>query len=197
MIMRLWCAAAVLVVAGCESVEVAEVTTPDSNGHTDIETVASLPELEAFNSFDFDFTLTSVEGEQISLADYKGKVLIVDMWGTWCPPCRDEIPHFIQLLEKHNEAGLAIVGINYERGDPANWADVIKTFVEKFGVTYPCLIGDTETKNMAGLTAYPTTLFIDHTGKIRLKIVGYSEYDHLESIVEALLAEQNTSDEGA
>jgi thiol-disulfide isomerase/thioredoxin len=145
-------------------------------------------------SFEFDFDLVSTNGNSIKLADYKGKVLIVDFWGTWCPPCLKEIPHFVELLKNHQEAGLEIVGINYERGDATKFKDNINDFAKEFGVTYPCLLGDEVTrKRVKGLNSFPTTLFIDPSGKVRLMVKGYHPYDHLEAIVLALLAEAGDS----
>ncbi len=67
--------------------------------------------------FDFDFELVDTDGQPIALANFAGKVLIVDLWGTWCPPCQKEIPHLIALQQKFEEAGLVIVGLN-ERARP-------------------------------------------------------------------------------
>jgi thiol-disulfide isomerase/thioredoxin len=138
--------------------------------------------------FAFDFKLDSIDGKRVQLADFKGKVLIVDFWGTWCPPCRKEIPHFVALLEKHQAAGLRIVGINYEGGDAEDAVKKIKEFNSSNGVKYPCLIGDDGTRDQVPeFRGYPTTLFVDGSGVVRHKIVGYHDYDHLETIVEQLL----------
>jgi len=145
-------------------------------------------------SFAFDFDLVSTNGQSIKLADYKGKVLIVDFWGTWCPPCRQEIPHLVELLKNHRGAGLEIVGINYERGDASQFNAMINDFAKVFGISYPCLIGDDATlgrlKNFRG---FPTTLFIDPSGKVRLRVAGYRPYDQLEAVVQVLLSEAEDS----
>jgi len=141
--------------------------------------------------YTFDFELVSTDGELVRLADFQGKVLMVDFWGTWCGPCIKEIPHFLELLRNYQDDGLEIVGINYERGDPASFKDTIKAFAKEYGVTYPCLLGDDLTKRgVRDFEAYPTTLFIDRAGIVRLQVVGYHPYDHLETIVESLLAEE-------
>lgn len=147
-------------------------------------------ELASNKPFDFDFKLDSVEGKKVQLADYKGKLLIVDFWGTWCPPCRKEIPHFVSLLEKYEKSGLRIVGINYE-GDPAGAVEKIKAFASSNGIKYPCLIGDEATqKQVPEFRGYPTTLFVDGSGVVRLKIVGYHSQEHLETIVQLLLEKE-------
>lgn len=154
-------------------------------------------QIAAQEPFAFDFDLVSTAGKKVTLADYKGKVLIVDFWGTWCPPCRKEIPHFVELLDKHRDAGLEIVGINYENGDPAGFNELINKFATENGVTYPCLLGDEVTQNrVPNLEGFPTTLFIDRSGKVRLRVVGYHPYDHLETIVQALLSETEGSTGG-
>ncbi|HLN33448.1 MAG TPA: TlpA disulfide reductase family protein [Gemmataceae bacterium] len=141
--------------------------------------------------FPFDFTLTSVDGKTVSKKDFAGKVLIVDIWGTWCPPCRLEIPHFVELLKKDGPAGLAIVGINYERVTGEEAAKIIRKFVKENHMNYPCLIGDEKTqKHVPNFEGFPTTLFIDRTGTVRLKAVGYHSYEDLSAIVGALLEER-------
>ncbi|MFO0821303.1 MAG: TlpA disulfide reductase family protein [Pirellulales bacterium] len=146
--------------------------------------------LAKFESFPFDFKLTDVEGKERKLADYKGKVLIVDIWGTWCPPCRMEIPHFIDLLAKYKEQGLEIVGINYEDGSPEEIRETVKKFIEENKMTYTCVVGDDATRDQVpNFEGFPTTLFIDRTGKVRFKEVGYRPLVALDSVVSALLAE--------
>ena len=100
----------------------------------------------------------------LSLSGFKGKVLIVNLWGTWCPPCRREIPHFIALRNQHRDAGLEIVGINYERVPQAQWVEKIEAFIAEQDINYPCVIGDDATRKMIPeFRGYPTTLFIDRS----------------------------------
>ncbi|MEX0711638.1 MAG: redoxin domain-containing protein, partial [Pirellulales bacterium] len=158
------------------------------------EAVAEAKQLLAeAESFPFDFTLNNLEDQPVSLADFKEKVVIVDFWGTWCPPCIKEIPHFLELREKYQADGLEIVGINYERvqpGETEKAKNLIKDFVAANNVTYQCLIGDEATQaKVPDLRGYPTTLFIDRAGKVRAKIVGYHDLINLEAIVNELLAE--------
>ncbi len=147
--------------------------------------------LATSESFPFDLTSTSISGESVDLAAFKGKVTIVDIWGTWCPPCRAEIPSFIKLQETFGPQGFQMIGLNYERkkSDEENLAAVVD-FVKEFGINYPCVIGSQETlAQVPDFSGYPTTLFIDKTGKVRLKVVGQQEYSYLEAIVSELLAE--------
>jgi thiol-disulfide isomerase/thioredoxin len=128
--------------------------------------------LAAQQPFDFDFALLTADGKPVSKKDFAGKVLIVDVWGTWCRPCRAELPHLEELLKKHRQAGLAVVGINYEQAP--NPASLILDFIKENHVTYPCLIGDEKTfAQIPDFRALPTTLFIDRSGTVRLKVQGF------------------------
>jgi thiol-disulfide isomerase/thioredoxin len=143
-------------------------------------------------SFDFDFTLPNLEGEKVSLGDYSGKVRIVDLWGTWCPPCAMEIPHFVALQRKYSDRGLQVLGVNYERDELSSdeAKAKIKEFSERVGINYPCVLGDDATRSrVPDFNAYPTTLFIDRAGKIRAKTVGYKPMAMIETIVTTLLEE--------
>jgi thiol-disulfide isomerase/thioredoxin len=147
-------------------------------------------ELAKGESFPFEFALIDVEGNPVQLADYKGKVVIVDIWGTWCPPCRAEIPSFIKLQETYGPKGFQMVGLNYEgeTGDAAT--KKVKDFIAETGINYPCALGDEKTQQQVpDFVGYPTTLFIDRSGKVRLKVVGLHPYPYLEAIVTTLLEE--------
>ena len=152
---------------------------------------AAEQELAKGVTFDFDFELPDLDGNPVKLADYKGKVVIVDIWGTWCPPCRREIPHFIELYKKYKGKGLEIVGINFERVPEDQVVPTIKRFIAQMGVPYTCVVGKREIlQQVPDFRGYPTTIFIDRTGKVRAKVVGYRPLAFLEAMVTALLAEQ-------
>jgi thiol-disulfide isomerase/thioredoxin len=147
-------------------------------------------ELADSESFPFDFELPNLEDQPVKMADFKGKVLIVDIWGTWCPPCRMEIPHFVRLQETYRDE-LAIVGVNYEGGEKEESVKAITDFVAENGVNYPCVLGDEETQaKIPDFQGFPTTLLIDREGKVRLKLVGYHPYEKLEAYVTELMAEE-------
>lgn len=146
-------------------------------------------EIAEGQSFPFDFQLTNLDGEAVKLADLKGKVVIVDIWGTWCPPCRMEIPHFVKLQETYAN-DLAIVGINYENGEGEEMINKIREFAQEQGINYTCVIGDDETRQQVpNFEGFPTTLFIDRTGSVRLKVVGYHPYGKLNAYVQVLMEE--------
>ena len=144
-------------------------------------------QIKEFESFDFDFQLTSSDGKDISLKDFRGKFLIVDFWGTWCVPCVKEIPHFVKLKKVYGKKGLDVVGIAYENTDPEEAADAVNKFLAKNKVNYKSLIGDDETSDAAGVDGFPTTLFINAKGKVVFKISSYHDYDVLEAIVKELM----------
>src|SRR5581483_2476707 len=131
-----------------------------------------------------------------TLDDVPGKLVIVDVWGTWCPPCRKEIPHFKELLTRYRDRGVNMVGINYERatdeqGKPVSEEDMkntIKKFLKEHQVPYTCLIGDDRTKEqIPDFEGYPTTLFLDRSGTARLKLVGYHSLADLDAVIMKLL----------
>ncbi len=148
--------------------------------------------------FAFDFDVKDVSGTRISKVDLAGKVLIVDLWGTWCPPCRKEIPHFVALNKKYQDRGLAIVGLNNEQtSDMAEAAAQVRKFCKSAGVTYPCaVVSDDFLAQIPNFQGFPTTLFIDRTGQVRLRVTGYHDISFLQAAVEALLQEESAAHAG-
>ncbi len=131
------------------------------------------------------FTLPDVNGNQVSLSDFEGKVLIVAFWTTWCPGCVQEIPHFIDLYDQYKEQGLEIIAISLDEGG----AKDVKPFLEKKPVNYTALIGNlniSEKYKTKGIL--PTTFVIDKTGKIRRKYVGYRKRKVFEKDIKAMLS---------
>lgn len=152
------------------------------------ERIAGL--LAANAPFPFQFNLPDVDGKVLGTDDLKGRVAIVDIWGTWCPPCRMEIPHLVDLSRRYADRGLRVVGINYEQMPEDQARETVRSFAKAQDVSYPCLMGDEATqKAIPDFGGFPTTLFLDRTGAVRLKLVGYTEKAELEAIVEALLDE--------
>jgi len=116
-----------------------------------------------------DFMLTSLNKNKIKLSDYKGKVIILDFWATWCPPCKAEIPHFIDLYDKYNKQGLEIIGI--ATSDEKYKVD---SFIKNFKINYPVAMADEKIANdYGGIRGLPTTFIIDKDGNIREQFVGY------------------------
>jgi len=132
------------------------------------------------------FTLQDLKGNQISLSDFQGKVVVLDFWATWCPPCVKEIPHFIELYEQYKDRGFAMVGISLDR----QGVSVVKSFAQKYRVNYPILMTDGQVdKAYGGITGIPTTFVIDSAGYIRQKYIGYRDKAVFETDIKTLLAE--------
>lgn len=126
-----------------------------------------------------DFTLRTVQGDLFNLSDYKGKVVLLNFWGTWCGPCRREIPDFNKLHDKYQKDGLEIVGITITSGSPKN----IYNFMKEWDIEYTVLtdIEDYETQRVTAyygraigqpITGLPTTLIIDRGGYIVKGYIG-------------------------
>lgn len=151
----------------------------------------ALDDLKKGQTFNFDFDLVDTDGKPLKKSDLVGRVCIVDIWGTWCPPCRQEIPAFVKLQDEYSKYGFQMVGLNQERGpsDEAN-LKTVKEFKANASMNYPCaLVTDEVIAQLPKLEGYPTTLLIDHKGKVRLSSVGYHDYAYFKAGVEQLLRE--------
>jgi len=133
-----------------------------------------------------EFALPDLDGKIVKSGDLKGKVVILDFWATWCPPCRQEIPHFVALQSKYRNQGLAIVGLSLDQGG----ASVVRPFAEEHNVNYMMLIANDETAmGYGGITGIPTTFVIDKDGKIVKRFLGYTDPEVFEETIRPLLAE--------
>jgi thiol-disulfide isomerase/thioredoxin len=141
--------------------------------------------------FAFNFDVEDIAGNRVSKKALRGKVVIVDFWGTWCPPCKMEIPHFVALDREFRDKGLQVVGMSEERGDSDEEnAATVRDFCKSEGVTYPCALATEKIKDqIPDFEGFPTTLFLDRTGRVRLQVTGYREVSFLRAAVEALLNE--------
>lgn len=131
-----------------------------------------------------EWELFDLDGRAVSSEQFKGKVVILDFWATWCPPCRAEIPGFIELQRNYADKGLMIIGISLDRAEPA----VVKEFAERFGMNYPVLRGTGKvTEAFGGVNALPTTFIIDRQGRIVDSHVGYTAKEEFERAIRPLL----------
>jgi cytochrome c biogenesis protein CcmG/thiol:disulfide interchange protein DsbE len=131
-----------------------------------------------------NFSLKDGNGKTIELKKLQGKVVVVNFWATWCPPCKAEIPGFLEVYQQYKSKGLEIVGISL---DQSGW-DVVKPFVAKAKITYPVVVGDGTLANAYdGIEAIPTTFIVDKKGNIIKKHVGYMSKDDLKKLIAGLL----------
>ncbi|MBI2689823.1 MAG: TlpA family protein disulfide reductase [Acidobacteria bacterium] len=132
-----------------------------------------------------DFALTDAEGKMLRLADLRGKVVLVNFWATWCPPCRTEIPLFAELQKAYGDAGFAVVGVSMDEG----W-DAVRPAMSALGVNYPVVLGDDETaRKFGGVEKLPETYLIDRSGRIAAAHAGLPERRALEERIRGLLGE--------
>jgi peroxiredoxin len=131
-----------------------------------------------------DFALKDAEGKTVHLSEYRGKVVLLDFWATWCDPCRLEIPWFIDLQRKNKDKGFEVLGVSM---DEEGW-QVVKPFMKDVGMNYRVLIGNDQTTELyGGVDALPTTFLIDRQGKIAAVHVGLASRKDFQDDVEQLL----------
>ena len=131
-----------------------------------------------------DFALKDADGRTVRLSDYRGKVVLLDFWATWCDPCRYEIPWFMEMERKRKDRGFAVLGVSM---DDDGW-EAVKPFIAELGVNYRVLVGNDEIAQLyGGVDALPTTFLIDREGKIAFVHVGLGNRRDFEDGVEQLL----------
>lgn len=130
-----------------------------------------------------DFTLPTLDSDKISLSDFKGKVIILDFWATWCGPCRIEMPGFVELQTEYGERGLQILGVSLDGGRKEG----VVEFCERYYVNYPIFMDNGEVARRFGVIAIPTTYIIDRDGNLVKKYVGAREKETFKSDIEELL----------
>jgi cytochrome c biogenesis protein CcmG/thiol:disulfide interchange protein DsbE len=137
-----------------------------------------------------EFALKDGDGKPVRLSDYKGKVVLLDFWATWCGPCRIEIPWFTELERQKKDKGFAVLGVSM---DDDGWK-AIKPFVAEMKINYRVLLGDDQiAKDYGGLDALPTTFLIDRNGKIADVHVGLASRKDFEAGIDELLRASGVS----
>lgn len=124
-------------------------------------------------------SINLLDGQKTKLADYSGKVLVVDLWATWCGPCRLEIPHLVQIAKDYKSKGVEVIGLTNE--DPEMFAEDVKKFAELYKINYPIGWADGPMNRglMRGRGAIPQTYIIGRDGKLLKHFVGF---DPLRSV---------------
>ena len=137
-------------------------------------------EVERKNPEAPDFALQDLEGNIVKLSDYKGKVVFVNFWATWCPPCRAEIPYFVELVDEYKD-DFIVLGITVD-----NQRDLPKvpSFAESYKINYPILVANNETvAAYGGISNIPTTFVVDPEGLVVGRIVGSRPKEQFEQII--------------
>lgn len=131
-----------------------------------------------------EFSLTSLAGDKIDLRDYRGKVVLLDFWATWCGPCRIEIPGFVQLQQKYGSQGFDIIGVSMDSG-----SEPVRRFYKTFNMNYPVVMGSDKLGELyGGILGLPTSFLIGRDGRIYAKHVGLTDDAVFESEIKELLA---------
>jgi len=132
-----------------------------------------------------DFTLKDINGNTVKLSDYRGKVVVVDVWATWCGYCVRELPDLVQLQKdfEKNKVPAQVIGISMDDN-----RSIVKPFVTQRGINYPILLGtDAAVKTMGRVMGYPTKFIINKNGVVVETLVGARSYEVLKSTVEKYL----------
>ena len=127
-----------------------------------------------------DFTLEALDGREVSLSDFQGKVVLINFWATWCAPCRAEIPDLQAAYETHQGAGFVVLGVNVEESRAA-----VEPFVAEFGMTYPVLFDETgQLLKQYRAIGLPMSILVDEEGLIQARHTGYLTEGQLEDYLE-------------
>lgn len=128
--------------------------------------------------------LKGLDGETVAFSDFEGKVVLIDFWATWCPPCRKSIPEFVELQKEYGDEGFVIVGISLDR----KGAGVVKPFAEKMNINYPIVLGNQKVvAAFGGIRGIPTAFVVNREGEIVHKHVGYAPKSAFEKQIKPLL----------
>jgi len=131
---------------------------------------------ESIDSMQYDFTLEDMGGINRSLSSYRGKLVLLNFWATWCPPCREEMPSMQRLYDTYKDSGLEIIAVVLQENN-----SIVNSFLDEYNIDFTVLLDKTgEVGSMYGAANIPTTYLIDRDGKIFAQVVGSREWDSEE-----------------
>jgi thiol-disulfide isomerase/thioredoxin len=133
-----------------------------------------------------EFALTDIEGRLRNINEWDGKVLLVNFWATWCPPCKKEIPAFMALQEQYGDQGFQVVGVAIDD------EQAVKDYADTLGINYPIMAAQLDSLDIARqygnrINALPFSAFVDRDGKIVLTRPGELSHEDTEKIIQSLL----------
>ncbi len=128
-----------------------------------------------------DFTVKDLDGQEHKLSQYRGKVMILDLFATWCPPCKMEIPHFVELQTAYAK-DLAVVGLSFDQTGP----EKVRAFAKEMNINYDIYWGNEDVARYVSLRGIPHTLVIDREGHVVKSFVGYRDKAVFEEAIKAL-----------
>jgi thiol-disulfide isomerase/thioredoxin len=124
-----------------------------------------------------------LSGQQLRLSDYRGKLVLLDFWATWCDPCREEIPHFVELQSRYRDQGLQIVGVSMDDSP-----EPVRDFYQRFKMNYPVVMGNASTGELyGGVLGLPIAFLIGRDGRIYSKHIGATDIGVFEREITTLL----------
>ncbi|MDZ7371623.1 MAG: TlpA family protein disulfide reductase [candidate division KSB1 bacterium] len=173
-----------LMTLGLVSIMVLSLVVPACSKQEKSSVGGSTASAQTKNDGGLDFTIITIDGQHLKLSDFRGKVVIVDFWDTWCPPCRMEIPHFIDLYKQYKGRGFEMIGIAFGR----EGVEAVKRFSASYNINYTNALATQEILNKVGeINAIPTTFVLDQKGNIYKKYVGYQDKAVFERDIKTLL----------
>jgi peroxiredoxin len=178
------------IVAAAVAIGVGVLTVPMLVGRTskvevtDPGTASTGPGCKSEGKANLDFTLKRMDGADVRLSDYKGKVVVINFWATWCAPCLTEIPGFIELYAQYKDQGLEILGLS-----PEDDAETMRAFADKWKINYPMLLANREDilDAYGPLIGYPTSFIVGRDGSVCGKHIGPAPKAEFEREIKALL----------
>ena len=138
-------------------------------------TKASMTQQEKENKYPQapEFALKDLEGNEVKLSDYRGKVVVLDFWATWCPPCRKGIPDFVEMQKNYGEDNFVVLGINMDQGKQSEVIPLVSEFAKNYKINYPVLLFNQE-------------VIYDKEGKVRQGVRGYRPMTFFTGIIDPL-----------
>jgi peroxiredoxin len=136
-----------------------------------------------------DFLLPQLDGKQLELSAYRGKIVLLDFWATWCAPCREEIPHFVDLQNKYANQGLQIIGVSMDDGP-----EPVRDFYQRFKMNYPVVMGNAKIGELyGGVLGLPIAFLIGPDGRIFAKHIGATDLALIEKEILTLMQKTDRS----